>query len=111
MIRTSLFAAAALALSMAAAGAQDGPVIEQVYTLEQLQGMNCGTAHAEGIEVADDIVLQAISYSLAKQNLTMPNTAEAGMAVGKDIVAQCRENPGALLMPVVDRAVAKVATN
>jgi hypothetical protein len=47
--------------------------------------------------------------SLANRDLTFPNTREAGLDSGKGIAEDCKGDPQALLFPIVDKHVRRVA--
>lgn len=47
--------------------------------------------------------------SLANRDLTFPNTREAGLEVGRGIVADCTADPHGLLFASVDAQVRKVS--
>jgi len=55
------------------------------------------------------IVITLARVSLANRDLTFPNTREAGLEAGKGIAADCKADPNALLVAIVDKHVRQTA--
>ena len=117
-IRIRITVAAGLALAMAVATAAQAPPpsasakAKAVWKAEDALPLTCAQAWVESGKTYAGLlaVIRPLAVvSLANRDLDFPNTKEAGIDVGKGIIADCKADPDALLFAIVDKHVRRVA--